>query len=184
MKKINQFPVILISGYRKNKYLNGLFTRVLLLMLMCYAPLLNAQDTLSHGASGEVLVFPSGDVEWKDGPASLEAGAQVAILEGNPAEEGYFSIRLKLPDGFRIAPHSHPKFERVTVISGNFLLGHGDTVNESETQRLGPGSYVSLPKEMVHYGIAEGETIVQLATNGPWAINYVRAEDDPRNRKK
>ena len=184
MKKIIQFPGTLKSGYRKNDHLKIFSFSVLFLMLVSYAPQLRAQDKTAHGGEAKALIYENGEVEWKDGPASFEAGAQFAVLEGNPAEEGYFNLRVKLPDGFQISPHWHPAFERITVISGNFLLGHGDTVDRNATQRLGPGSYASLPKEMVHFAIADGETVVQLATWGPWKINYVRPEDDPRNRKK
>lgn len=182
MKKIIQLPCSPIRGYRKNERLKIFSFSVLFLMLVSFAPQLKAQDNAAHGAG--VLIYENGEVEWKEGPASLEKGAQFAVLEGNPAEEGYFNLRLKLPDGFRIAPHSHPAFERITVISGNFLLGHGETVDSNAAQRLGPGSYVSMPKGMVHFAIAEGETVVQLATMGPWKINYVNVEDDPRNKKK
>lgn len=33
---------------------------------------------------------------------------------------------------------------------------------------------------MVHYAYADGETIVQLNSIGPWDIEYVDAADDPR----
>ena len=71
-----------------------------------------------HGPSGE-LITPS-DVQWQEGPASLAKGAKMAVLEGDPTKEGPFVLRIKLPDGFRVLPHTHPKDERVTVISGTF----------------------------------------------------------------
>lgn len=182
MKKIMKFSDIQKSWNRSYEYLKSLCFPVLFLMLAGYTSGLQAQDTTDHMAASEVLVYEAGEVEWKEGPASLEPGAQFAVLEGDPAAEGFFNLRLKLPDGFQIAPHWHPRFERITVISGNFLLGHGETVDKNATQRLEPGSYASLPKEMVHYAIAEGETVIQLATMGPWAIHYVNPEDDPRDR--
>lgn len=125
-------------------------------------------------------IHRSADVEWKAGPPSLPPGAQFAVLEGDPSAEGYFALRLKLPDGYVIPPHWHPVQERVTVLSGAFHLGHGETVNREQAQRLPPGTYFSLPPRMTHYAIAEGETVVQLASMGPWQINYVNPADDPR----
>jgi quercetin dioxygenase-like cupin family protein len=132
---------------------------------------------------GEHLLHRVGDVEWRDAPASLERGAQVAVLEGNPAEAGVFTMRIRMPDGFLIAPHWHPNVERVTVLSGTFRLGSGDVVDRAATTALGPGSYTSMPPGMRHFAIAEGETVIQLTSNGPWVINYVRVEDDPRRRE-
>jgi hypothetical protein len=33
---------------------------------------------------------------------------------------------------------------------------------------------------MAHYSFTDEETIIQINSVGPWAINYVRKEDDPR----
>jgi quercetin dioxygenase-like cupin family protein len=128
------------------------------------------------------LLYRAGDVAWSDAPASLERGAQVAVLEGNPGEPGVFTMRIRMPDGFHIAPHWHPNVERVTVVSGTLHLGSGDVLDRTATTPLGPGSYTSMPPGMRHFVIAEGETVIQLTSVGPWLINYVRPEDDPRRR--
>lgn len=130
----------------------------------------------------EHVSYPPGDVPWKDGPASFEAGSQVAILEGDPGADGVFTLQLKLPDGFAIRPHWHPNVERVTVLQGTFLLGAGEQMNRESAERLPTGSYTAMPPGMVHYALAEGETIIQLTSVGPWEINYVNPADDPRTR--
>lgn len=120
---------------------------------------------------------------WKDGPGSFEKGAQVAVLEGDPAKEGPFVIRIKLPDGFHIRPHTHPKVERVTVLSGTFLLAMGEKLDRAQATPLKAGSYGFWPPGMKHTAWAQGETVVQLHGIGPWVINYVNPADDPRTRK-
>jgi quercetin dioxygenase-like cupin family protein len=139
-----------------------------------------AEDVLPDPGPDHHILFTTADVEWRDGPASLEPGAQVAILEGNPGEPGVFTIRIRMPDGFRIAPHWHPGVERVTVLSGTFRLGSGEVLDPAATTPLRPGSYTSMPPGMRHFAIAEGETVIQLTSVGPWELNYVRPEDDPR----
>jgi quercetin dioxygenase-like cupin family protein len=134
--------------------------------------------------TGEHILYRAGDVQWQDGPASLERGASVAILEGDPSTPGIFTMRIRMPDGFRIAPHWHPAPERVTVVSGTFRLGSGDVFDAAATTPLGPGSYTAMPPGMRHYAIAEGETVIQLTSVGPWEITYVRPEDDPRRREQ
>jgi hypothetical protein len=64
---------------------------------------------------------PSRPIKVKFGPAPpfRAPGTQLAVLEGNPmADSGDFTIRLKMPDGYKISPHTHPNRENVTVISG------------------------------------------------------------------
>lgn len=136
---------------------------------------------VDHGPDEHVTYRPE-EIEWQDGPASLEPGTQYAVLEGDPGKPGVFTMRLKFPDGGRVAPHWHPNVERVTVLSGTFQLGHGEVVDMDKVESLEPGSYTSMPPGMRHFAIAEGETIVQLTTVGPWEIHYVNPDDDPRRR--
>src|SRR5438105_1640478 len=63
----------------------------------------------------EFELFPADKINWQEGPPSLPKGAMMAVLEGDPAKEGTFVFRVKLPDGYRVPPHTHPKTERVTV---------------------------------------------------------------------
>ena len=79
----------------------------------------------------EATVFPLAETQWKDGPAALPKGAKIAVLEGDPGKEGPFLFRVKVPNGYRIPPHTHPKTERVTVIAGTFYLGMGEKFDMS-----------------------------------------------------
>lgn len=128
------------------------------------------------------LLYRAGEIDWQPGPASLERGAQIAVLEGDPGAPGVFTLRIRMPDGFVISPHWHPNPERVTVISGTFLLGSGGEMDRAATERLESGSYTSLPPRTPHYAVVEGETVIQLTSTGPWEIHYLRPEDDPRRR--
>jgi quercetin dioxygenase-like cupin family protein len=124
------------------------------------------------------------NIEWKAGPASLPAGAKMAALEGDPTKDGPFVMRLQAPDGYHIPPHTHPKTERVTVISGKMLLAMGDNLDRSAATTLPAGTYGFWPAGMKHTAWFDGETIIQIHGVGPWQINYVNPADDPRNAKK
>src|SRR5262249_18393882 len=130
----------------------------------------------------EVLVTPS-DIKWQDGPPSLPKGAKIALLEGDPSKEGPFVMRAKLPDGYKIPPHTHPKDERVTVLSGPRYVGMGGKFDENGGKALPAGSYGRMPAGMKHFGWAKGETVIQVTGEGPWVIEYVNPDDDPRKGK-
>jgi quercetin dioxygenase-like cupin family protein len=134
-----------------------------------------------HGKQ-QTMVKPANDIQWSAGPASLPPGAQVALLEGDPAKEGMFTMRLKVPAGYRIPPHTHPKVERVTVLSGEMGLGMGPDFDESKLEKMPAGSFFVLQPGMQHFVAAGEDTVVQLNALGPWGIKYVRASDDPRNK--
>lgn len=132
--------------------------------------------------AADVLVTPAG-LEWADGPPSLPRGAKVAVLEGDPAKKGHFVMRAKLPDGYAIPPHTHPKDERVTVLSGTLYLGTGAKLDKKAAKGLPAGSYARTGAGMQHYGWAKGETVIQVHGEGPWDIVYVDPKDDPRKKK-
>jgi quercetin dioxygenase-like cupin family protein len=127
-------------------------------------------------------VIPA-DMKWVDGPASLPKGAKTVVLEGEPARAGEFVLRVKLPDGMRIMPHTHPKDERVTVLSGTLYLGMRDTFDERKAKAMPAGSYGRTGAGMKHFGFVKGETVLQLHGTGPWAVVYLNPADDPRNQK-
>jgi quercetin dioxygenase-like cupin family protein len=138
----------------------------------------------AHEESEGIRLFPLADTKWQDGPPSLPKGAKIAVLEGDPSKEGPFVFRVKAPDGYRIPPHTHPKTERVTVIAGTFNIGMGDKFNEKATRPMPTGTYGFWEAGMKHFVWVKGETVVQFHGMGPWQINYVNPDDDPRNQKK
>ena len=140
----------------------------------------SGQAVQKHEMSGsqkaEMSLYPTAEIQWKDGPVSLPAGAKSAVLEGDPSKEGFFTMRLWLPDGYKIQPHWHPKVEHVTVISGTFNVGMGDKFDQTATREM--------PADMKHFAWAKGETVLQLHGTGPWMITYVNPSDDPRKPKQ
>jgi hypothetical protein len=160
----------------------GLMMRTLALAAVVSFLSVSSFSAQSDMAMDHPDIHRAADIAWKDGPPSLPAGAKLAVLEGDPAKEGAFTMRLKLPDGYRIMPHTHPKVE--PVISGTFNLGMGDRFDQGSAREMPAGTFGHWPAGMKHFAWAKGETIVQLHGIGPWAINYVNPTDDPRNRKQ
>lgn len=134
-------------------------------------------------AEGTHTILTPPQIAWSAGPPSLPLGARAAVLYGDPAKEGLFVMRLRLPKGYKIPPHTHPRPEIVTVVSGAFHVGMGTKANASKATRLPPGSFFAFNPGMAHYAYVQEETVVQLSSTGPWAITYVNEADDPRKRK-
>jgi anti-sigma factor ChrR (cupin superfamily) len=125
------------------------------------------------------------EMQWGDGPPSLPPGAKLAVLEGDPGKAGKaFTVRLRVPDGYKVAPHWHPTVEHVTVISGTFHIAMGDKFDDTKGTALGPGSFGYMEPRMHHFGWFTGESEIQIHGIGPLAVNYVNPADDPRRAKK
>ena len=137
-----------------------------------------------HADDKDHVIRTPADLTWVDGPASLKKGAKMVIVEGDPSKDGPFVLRIKLPDGFRIMPHTHPKDERVTVLAGTLYLGMGEKLDEKVAKEMPAGSFGRTGAGMKHFGFVKGETVLQLHGTGPWAIDYVDPADDPRKAKE
>jgi mannose-6-phosphate isomerase-like protein (cupin superfamily) len=149
-----------------------------LVIVVSLLTLFTAQASLAQNA------FTPDQVKWGPAPPFIPAGAQLAVIEGNPmGTSGDYTIRLKMPDGYKIAPHTHPLRENVTVISGTLQVGMGDQWDDSKTMDFGPGSFAYLDPSMHHYAGAKGETIVQIHGQAPVKFHYINPADDPSMKK-
>jgi quercetin dioxygenase-like cupin family protein len=115
-------------------------------------------------------------------PAVFPAGAEMAVLQGDPSVAGaIFTVRLRFPNGYVIPAHWHPTDENVTVISGKFLVGLGDKFNkEALLPPLRAGGFITAPANANHFATTKGRTIVQVHAIGPFQMTYVNPADDPR----
>src|SRR5216684_8739566 len=154
--------------------------RALVLLAVLFAGFtLAAQKLAEH-----VKTYSPDAIQWGAAPDALPPGAQLAILEGDPTKPGSYTMRLKMPDGYKIPPHHHLRREHVTVISGAFKVGMGDSFEAAKMNEFAPGSFAYLEPTVHHYAMAKGETVIQLHGAGPWEIKYVNPADDPRQGVK
>ena len=146
--------------------------------------LIHAQSSAEEMQSTDTHLYSPTAIEWKAAPATLPPGARMAVLERDPTKDAPFVVRFQFPDGYHVPPHTHPKTERLTVISGTLYLATGEALDRSSAKKLPAGSFGYWPAGMKHTAWSEGETVIQLHGIGPWQINYVNPADDPRNAMK
>ncbi len=121
------------------------------------------------------------DVDWKQFPA-FPPSVRLAVVVGHPSEPGPYTIRVKVPHGEKLMPHRHPEDRVYTVISGVFYLGLGDEFDEGKLEAYPPGAVIVLPGNTPHFHRAKsGEYITQVTAMGPLGLEYLSAQDDPRN---
>lgn len=139
-----------------------------------------AEPAAADAVPPHAMLIP-GAMKWQPfipaGP-----GVSVAVLSGDPEKPGPFVLRIKSPAGAKVPPHWHPTDEHVTVISGTFAMGMGDTFDAKALKSVPAGSYVLLPREMRHFGFSKTATVIQVHGTGPFQINFVNPADDPRNK--
>ena len=120
-------------------------------------------------------------IEWRPFPA-FPPECRLAVLVGEPSRPGPYVVRVKVPSGVKLMPHRHPEDRVYTVISGVFYIGLGDQFNAEKLEAYPPGSVIVLPGNTSHFHWAKSsEYITQVTAIGPLGLEYVSANNDPRN---
>ena len=150
-----------------------LILTVLAVVLVAALPVF-AQHAMHQVAMPDTL-------KWVDPPTF--PGAKLAIVNGDPAKEGLFVYRVKVPAGYKIPPHKHKASENVTVLQGVFFVGMGEKFDQGSGTELPVGGFIAIPPEHAHFAWAgTQETIVQVHGVGPTDIRFINPADDPRKK--
>ena len=142
--------------------------------LACIATLCVAQSGAQE--PHHTVVRPR-DLKWT--PMELP-GAELAVVSGDPGKPGEFVIRIKLADGTKVPPHWHPTDEHITVMRGIFAVGTGILYDETKLEDMQPAMYALMPKNVRHFGLSKGESVVQVHGQGPFVVNWVNPADVPK----
>lgn len=115
--------------------------------------------------------------------AAFPPEARLAVVAGDPGKAGPYVVRVKLPGGVQLMPHTHPEDRIYTVVSGVFYIGLGKTFDPDKLQAYPPGAVLTLPANTPHFHWAKsGDYMTQVSGVGPLGMKYIHAEDDPRHR--
>jgi quercetin dioxygenase-like cupin family protein len=131
------------------------------------------------GESAFRSILPE-QIEWRPFPA-FPPSARLAVLVGEPSQPAPYVVRVKMPAGEKLMPHSHPEDRIYTVMSGVFYIGLGDQFDPARLNAYPPGSVIVLPGNTPHFHWAKsGEYVTQVTAIGPLGLDYLDPADDPR----
>ena len=125
----------------------------------------------------------SSDLEWKENKA-VPPGMQIILIYGNPKEKGPYIFRAKMPAGYKLPAHKHEDQRIVTVLTGTYWSGAGETFDQSKLTKFAPSSFYVTGAGVPHFAWAETDVIIQEQGMGPIGnpIEYVNPADDPRKK--
>ncbi len=160
------------------------FKSVLVSVTLAAGLLTGPADWAGSAAEGPAFIsVEASKLKWSDAP-SVGPGAKIAVLEGDLKAAAPFTFRLKLPANSKIGVHTHPTFERVTILSGTFYFATGDKFDSPKAKAYKPGDAFMVPPGMPMYAYTkEGETILQIYGTGPWGVDFLNPEDAPGKKK-
>lgn len=143
-----------------------------LLGIAALAMMASSQEKKEAMEAHKIVHF--GDLKW----TPIMKGCDLAPVAGDMNAEGApFVLRIRCADGIKVPAHWHPTDENVTVLKGTFLVGMGESFDESKLQTMNVGNFVTVPKEMRHFALCKGETIVQVHAMGPFKVNWVNPSE-------
>jgi|SRR5262245_31619757 len=121
------------------------------------------------------------EIDWKPF-AAFPPSVRLAVVVGQPLQDGPYTIRVHVPQDVRLMPHRHPEDRMYTVISGIFYIGLGDYFDAEKLVAYPPGAVIVLPGNTSHFHWAKsGDYITQVTAIGPLGLEYITPKDDPRN---
>jgi len=131
------------------------------------------------GAVGVVAVTPV-EMKWSSQGGLAAPGMEQLNLVGDPAKPGPYTLRLKFPKGFKIAPHTHPDSREVTILSGIFATGYGEKFDAANLKVLPAGSFYTEPANVPHYIEIKEDVELQVSGMGPSGRIFVSPPDGPK----
>ena len=139
---------------------------------------------LVAGSTAAAKKTAPADLKWMDGPPGLPAGATFAVVSGDPGKKGMFTVQIRMPSNYAVLPHWHPSDEKVTLISGKLAYGMSDQLNRTSAQALNQGQDIVMKAKEHHWVFTGDGAEIQVTAMGPFKINYVNPNDDPRGAPK
>lgn len=132
----------------------------------------------AFASAAEPVLLSSQEIEnkWTTGNMSKGGISQNALV-GDSTKPGLYVIRLKFPDGYCLAAHSHPDSRNITVLKGEWLSGYGSKFDAKALKSLPAGSFYTEPEGLPHFTFTKGETVLQVSGMGPSGRNFTEESD-------
>ncbi|MBY0324200.1 MAG: cupin domain-containing protein [Reyranella sp.] len=131
---------------------------------------------MAQTAAPSVMALTPAEMKWQSQGGLARPGMEQVNLVGDPAKPGRYTLRLKFPKGFTIAPHTHPDSREVTIISGTFATGYGERFDADKLKILPAGSFYTEPANVPHYIEIKEEVVLQVSGTGPSGRLFVERE--------
>ncbi len=98
-----------------------------------------------------------------------DAGAQNAVLAGDPSKPGLYVQMVKWLAGNHFSrPHFHPHDRFITVLKGTWWVGTGTTFDPAATVPMPAGSFITHYGQQVHFdGAKDEDAVLLIVGEGP-----------------
>jgi quercetin dioxygenase-like cupin family protein len=121
----------------------------------------------------EAMAMTPTEMRWEAQGSLAMAGMEQVNLVGNPSRPGPYTLRLKFPAGYKLAPHTHPDYREVTILFGTWYTGYGERFDEAALKALPAGSFYAEPANVAHFVAVREPVMIQVRGMGPSGRKFV-----------
>jgi uncharacterized RmlC-like cupin family protein len=151
-----------------------------LALLLCCLGLAASVHGLHAQPKPEAIAITPPEMKWGAQGSLAMAGMEQVNLVGNPSKPGPYTLRLKFPAGYKLAPHMHPDSREVTILSGTWYTGYGERFDEAALKALPAGSFYTEPANVAHFVEVREPVVIQVSGTGPSGRRFVDHAGDPK----
>jgi len=148
--------------------------------VLCGLFVVVAAHELRAQAKSEAKATTPAEMKWSAQGGLAMAGMEQVNLVGNPSEPGPYTLRLKFPAGYKLAPHVHPDNREVTILSGTWYTGYGSAFETAALKALPAGSFYTEPANVAHFVEVREPVTIQVSGMGPSGRMFVNPADSPK----
>jgi hypothetical protein len=132
---------------------------------LAFAGMLNISSAAELNPAAVIYKLPD-QIPW--GPVNA-AGAQTAVVVGDPAKPGFYMVYNKWTKGNHFSrPHFHPNDRYIVVLQGTWWVGSGPKFDPANTTAMPAGSFVTHFAKQVHWdGAKDEDTVLLIMGEGP-----------------
>ncbi len=145
------------------------------LAVIAFAATASAQTS----APGVMALTPA-ELKWGPQGSLALPGMEQATLVGDPSKPGPYTVRLKFPAGYKLAPHTHPDSREITILSGTWYTGYGEKYDPAALKALPAGSFYTEPANVPHFVEVRDSVVIQVSGTGPSGRKFVNPADNPK----
>jgi hypothetical protein len=138
---------------------------------LAFAGMLGISSAAELNPAAVIYKLPD-QIPW--GPVNA-AGAQSAVVVGDPAKPGFYMVYNKWTKGNHFSrPHFHPNDRYIVVLQGTWWVGSGPKFDPANTTPMPAGSFVTHFAKQVHWdGAKDEETWLLIVGDGPATLTLV-----------
>ena len=151
-----------------------------LTLMLCWLGVGGIVDELHAQAGPEAKATTPAEMKWGAQGGLAMAGMEQANLVGDPSKPGPYTLRLKFPAGYKLAPHTHPDYREVTILSGTWYTGYGERFDEAALKALPAGSFYTEPANVSHFVEVREPVVIEVRGTGPSGRAFVNPADKPK----